>query len=67
MITIIVESISEWDRLREKFKIPKDETFFTFLGEGNGLAWFIKDNNKYAVKSSKPIYDESVRAKVHDN
>lgn len=67
MITIIIESISDWERLREKFKIAKDETFFTFLGEGNGLVWFIKDNARYTVKSSKPVYQESVRAKVHDN
>lgn len=76
MITIIIENVSDWERLRERLKTSKEETFFTFLGEdeggigkdsgSRGLSWFIKENVRYAVKSSKPIYPESIKAKVHD-
>jgi len=79
MITVIIDNVSDWERLRERLKIGKEETFFTFLGEDEdnfgranegsnvkGLSWFIKENIRYAVRSSKPIYPESIRAKVHD-
>lgn len=67
MITVMIEEEGKWRQLREKLKIPKDETFFTFLGENNGLTWFIKENVRYSVKSPKPVYAESIRARVSDS
>ncbi|PIN86556.1 hypothetical protein COV19_04195 [Candidatus Woesearchaeota archaeon CG10_big_fil_rev_8_21_14_0_10_44_13] len=76
MINIILDNVSDWERLRENFKISKHETFFTFLGEDEdttdeakatkGLSWFIRENVRYAVKTPKPLYPEMIRARVHD-
>ena len=48
MITIIIEDVSNWERLRERFHIEKKETFYTpiegYSQDKSIMMWFMKDN-----------------------
>ena len=71
MITIIIERVSDWEELREKSGIGKEETFYTVIdglnSEKNVLMWFMKEGMQYAARCSSPLYPESIKAKVHDS
>lgn len=71
MITIIIEKASDWEELREKFSIGKDETFYTVIdglnNEKNVLMWFMREGMQYAARCPSPLYPESIKAKVHDS
>ena len=71
MITIIIESISDWEGLREKSGIEKNFTFYTVIdglnNEKNVLMWFMKEGMQYAARCQSPLYPESIKAKVHDS
>jgi len=71
MITIIIDNVSDWERLREKFHVEKKETFYTLI-EGYSqdksiLMWFLKDNMQYSVRCAAPLFSEAIKAKVHDS
>ena len=67
MITIIIEKTGDWERLRQKYSIDKDETFYMKTGEDTVLVWFIKEGTRYAVRSSSPLFEESIRARMSDS
>ncbi|MFO8015466.1 MAG: hypothetical protein R6U32_00015 [Candidatus Woesearchaeota archaeon] len=66
MITIIIDRNDDWERLRKKYSIDKDETFYMETGN-TILVWFMKDGVRYAMRGSAPPFEESIRARMHDS
>lgn len=69
MITIIIDKVSDWEKLRERSGVDKKATFYTQMG-GSGepvLVWFIKEGIQYSVRAVGPLYEESIKARIHDS